>query len=442
MRKFSARYSQSEAINPDFLAAFFKRIELINESFLLSSSTRVFQSSDPTRRSGGSCLTQRQTASTITTARRRRPSGTSHKIVISSPWPNCKFSNKTLNHHQMNPKMHHKRFSSAWISTRGIQKQAIKQIAPDETMRASECGKSHVRDPPDLDIPKAVASKSSKPNSTRLTTSSLVSRINFVNTVAREHRATVRNLWILESRATRAFQAHTIIERFRREAALESQVHTPNPATNTILTTPTECSKRAEAPTTFPTKVSISCRQYRIRPIWRRVTASRHRTRQARRWWRRDCNTRIKHQANPETDLRKQLQSTKVSTTDHHKLSASHGLAVSCRQSTAAQRDAPRFSRSGKARSMDMEATIRCMRSTSNLSRIRQCRDEGTRHHPKIVSSRAIPARNHQSVPRIRWILIKLKNLWIVNQYFNFLGHKVSSPLSSRPRVSYQKVYI
>lgn len=35
MRKFDARYSQSEAINPDFLATFLKRIELINELFLL-----------------------------------------------------------------------------------------------------------------------------------------------------------------------------------------------------------------------------------------------------------------------------------------------------------------------------------------------------------------------------------------------------------------------
>lgn len=118
MRKFNARFAPSEAINLDLRILFKLKADrdhydaYVLKLMALSFTSRVFQSSDPTRVSGGSCLIRRRIAFITTTVHRRKPSGTSHKIVISSRWPNCRFSNKTPNRHRTNPKMHRKRSNS------------------------------------------------------------------------------------------------------------------------------------------------------------------------------------------------------------------------------------------------------------------------------------------------------------------------------------------
>lgn len=149
---------------------------------------------------------------------------------------------------------------------------------------------------------------------------------------------------------------------------------------------------------------------------------------------------RTKHQAGRET-LQRSLQSTKVSITDHHKLPTSHDPAVSCPPSTAGHQVVPKFnSNNGEDPSMAMAAMIQCTKSTSSLLRTRQCLDGGTQRHQRIVWSRAIQAHSRQSVRRIRW---DTESRWsgdFISISSSYSGHKVSSSVAPRPRVTHQKI--
>lgn len=376
------------------------QIKVLNE-FFLRSSFRVFLSSDPIRVNGGSYSTQRQIDSIITTVPRRKPSGTSRKIVISSHWPNCKFSNRQLNHQQTNPKMHHKRSSKGWISTRGIRKRVVKRTAPDEVTTASVPGMSCVRDLRDRRIRRTAVetSKSNKRSYIQLMTSWLANRTSFASMVDKDQLATVRSTWIQESQATRACQVPTTIERFKKEEVFALEVFTLSLATNTTQTTLIECSKKAQAPITFPIRV-IWCRRYPTHLTWLQATANLHRTQLERHLWRRDFNTRTKLQVDHATVLQSH-RNTKASIMGHRKQLASLGREASWHRS-AVPLVALRFNSNEKDPSMVMEVTTQCTKSTSSQLRILQFHDEGTQHHRKIDLSQAIQVHNLPSVHRIR----------------------------------------
>lgn len=132
-----------------------------------------------------------------------------------------------------------------------------------------------MNDPPALDIPRTTlpAFRSSKRSFIRSMTLSLANLTSSASMAVRERRATAKSTWTQASRAIRVCRAQTTIGRFRRVEVCESEAPTRS-QTSTILTIHTGCFRRAPAHTTFPKKVTTSCRRYRTRLIWPRATAS------------------------------------------------------------------------------------------------------------------------------------------------------------------------
>lgn len=299
----------------------------------------------------------------------------------------------------MNPKMHHKRFNSDWINTKGIRRPAIKPIAPGETTTVNVFAMSLEKDQRALDIPRTT-SQAFKSNKRSFTQSMILLSANltsFASTEVKELLATARSTWTLESRVIRVCRVLTTTGRFKKAEVLGLAVLMRNLATNIIPTILIECFRKAPVHTTFPRKVLIWCHRYRIHRIWLRVTANRQHTQLARRWWRSDFNMRIKCRLDRVTAQQSQ-QSTKVSIMDRRKRSASPDPEALCRLWVRVHQVDHKHNHKERDPSMVTAVMIRCTKSTLSLLKTRRYRVDGTPHHRKIDSSRVIPVHSHQLV--------------------------------------------
>lgn len=380
----------------------------------------MFLSNARVHHNGGSFLIRKPTAFTITTHHRKKPYGTSRKIVISYHWPNCKsLSKRQSRHRESLPSLksrittlksqvfpvRHIITTAATTASSDMRKTTIERTAHGEiTIMRRTYATSHVTDQLVRYIPRATpACLPPIPymrNSTRSTiTLSSVSHTSSVSMAAKARRVeTITNIWILASQATRRCPA-TIIEKCRRVAVCELEVHTQSQAISITPIITLECFKRAPAHTTFRIEANIWCHPSLTHRIWRRATINHLRTIQERHWWRNGFSMRVKILDDRATAQQSHRRSIRASITVHRRSTLPVRVAL-CRLS-AAQRVAHTYS-SGRIRSMATIVMIRCTKSTSSRWRIRLCRDEGIRLRRKIDWNRVIRVRSRPSVPSIR----------------------------------------